>query len=143
MRTIDWTLHQSYKLGSKKFMQEEIFEFAQKNDPLDFHLDLEAAQKSIFKGLVCSGGQAFYHFYAQHWVPLFGKTVLAGMGLNEWKFHAPIYVEQMVHAECMIKNIIKRENKEEVILVWYFEFYDNTKNLLQDLNLSVLHKSIK
>lgn len=141
MKQQQWKVNTTYELGSKKFSESEIIEFAKVHDPLDFHIDLEAAKKSRFKGLVCSGGQAFYHFYPKVWVPFFGDTVIAGMGLKDWNFLAPIYVNEMINAKCSIQETINREIKEEIIVVWYFEFFDKNNKLLQNLTLTVLHKN--
>lgn len=140
MEKVDWKVGAKYDLGNKAFSQEEIFEFARSHDPLEFHLDLEAAQKSRFKGLVCSGGQAFYHFYPKAWVPKFGPTVVAGMGLKEWNFLAPIYVNETVSANCEIKNIQTARIEGEVIIDWLFEFRNEDGQLVQNLHLTVLHK---
>ena len=37
--------------------KEEIIEFARKYDPQPFHIDEEAAKKSIYGGLIASGWQ--------------------------------------------------------------------------------------
>lgn len=138
---MEWKVGAKYDLGSKAFSQKEIFEFARSHDPLEFHLDMEAAQKSRFKGLVCSGGQAFYYFYPKAWVPKFGLTVIAGMGLKEWNFLAPIYVNETVTANCEIKSIQAARIKGELIIDWFFEFKTESGLLVQNLHLTVLHKN--
>ena len=42
-------------IGSYRFTADEIIDFARKYDPQPFHLDAEAAKKSIFGGLCASG----------------------------------------------------------------------------------------
>jgi len=42
-------------LGSHAISQEEIVAFARKYDPQPFHIDPEAARRSIFGGLIASG----------------------------------------------------------------------------------------
>src|ERR1700691_2730249 len=42
-------------LGTYTFTEEEIIAFARKYDPQPFHIDPEAAQHSIFGGLIASG----------------------------------------------------------------------------------------
>lgn len=140
MQKVEWKVGAEYHLGSKAFSQEESFEFARSHDPLEFHLNIEAAQKSRFKGLVCSGGQAFYFFYPKAWVPKFGSTVVAGMGLKEWNFLAPIYVNETVWANCEIKSIQPARKADEVIIDWFFEFKNEAGQLVQNLHLTVLHK---
>ena len=51
----DYELGAVYDMGSKTMTKEEIIDFATKFDPQPFHLDEEAAKKSIFKGLAASG----------------------------------------------------------------------------------------
>lgn len=46
---------QAIVLGTKTFTKEEIIRFATEFDPQPFHLDEEAAQRSIFQGLAASG----------------------------------------------------------------------------------------
>jgi acyl dehydratase len=40
-----------------------MLEYAQKNDPLPFHIDEAAAAKSVFGGLVASGGYTITLWY--------------------------------------------------------------------------------
>jgi len=41
--------------GSKLVTREEIIDFAQKYDPQFFHIDCEAAEKSMYGGIIASG----------------------------------------------------------------------------------------
>ena len=43
--------------------RDEMLEYAQKNDPLPFHIDQAAAAKSVFGGLVASGGYTITLWY--------------------------------------------------------------------------------
>ena len=51
----DHEVGQTARLGAHRFTREAILEFARKFDPQPFHLDEEAAAKSIFGGLCASG----------------------------------------------------------------------------------------
>jgi len=44
-----------FELGEAVIAEAEILEFARKYDPQPFHVDKEAAARSMFKGLVASG----------------------------------------------------------------------------------------
>ena len=48
---------QSFDLGQVQLTKEEIKDFAAKYDPQPMHLDEEAAQDSLLKGLAASGWQ--------------------------------------------------------------------------------------
>ena len=51
----DFAEGQVYDLGEVRVSEPEIVEFARKYDPQAFHVDPEAARRSIFGGLIASG----------------------------------------------------------------------------------------
>jgi len=44
-----------FDLGKYRVSRDEIIEFAQKYDPFPFHIDDEAAAKTVFGGIISSG----------------------------------------------------------------------------------------
>ena len=132
-----------YDFGTISFSEEEIIKFAKQYDPLDFHINREAAQKSIFKGFVASGPHAFHFFYISKWIPLFGKTVMAGLGISEWKFLKPVYPEQKVHCMVTIDGVEEFPEKNSTAVNWRFEFKNDKGEMFQHLNMKVLHSTIQ
>ena len=60
MSTVDWYFEdfhagQVIELGSKLVDEAEVIDFASKFDPQPFHVDAEAASKSIYGGVIASG----------------------------------------------------------------------------------------
>lgn len=51
----DLAIGDSYRFGSYTVSQGEMIAFAKTFDPQSFHVDPEAAEESIFGGLVASG----------------------------------------------------------------------------------------
>ena len=51
----DFTVGSKRDLGSHLVTEEEILAFARQYDPQPFHVDKDAAQNSIYKGLISSG----------------------------------------------------------------------------------------
>ncbi|GAB7546941.1 MaoC family dehydratase [Cupriavidus sp. CuC1] len=51
----DFAVGSKRDLGSHLVTEEEILAFARQYDPQPFHVDKEAAQKSIYKNLISSG----------------------------------------------------------------------------------------
>jgi acyl dehydratase len=51
----DFKVGDKVQIGSRKVSREEIIEFASKYDPQPFHVDENAAQQSMFGGLIASG----------------------------------------------------------------------------------------
>ena len=134
-------LNARYDLGKIRFSEAEVIDFAMKYDPLEFHLSVEAGKKSLFKGLVCSGPHPFHHFYKWHWIPRFGKTVVAGLGIDNWRFLKPLYANQEVHCEIIIRELTHHPEKGTVTVRWYFQFRNDKQELFQQLEMIVLHRS--
>ena len=51
----DFRIGQREKIGSVVVDRDEVIEFARRYDPQPFHIDEEAARKSIYGGLIASG----------------------------------------------------------------------------------------
>jgi len=133
-------LNERHDLGVKRFNDAEIIDFAMQNDPLDFHLNVEAGKNSLFKSLVCSGQQPFNFFYNKQWVPKFGKTVVAGLGVDNWRFLKPVFVNEEVHCVTTIMELIPHPEKGTVTVRWNFEFQNTEGELFQHLEMIVLHR---
>ena len=51
----DYQVGDSAEFGSYEVTEEEILEYARRFDPQPFHIDPEAAKRSMFGGLIASG----------------------------------------------------------------------------------------
>ena len=51
----DFEVGKAIEVGSRTVSEEEILDFAKKFDPQPFHVDREAAAKSIYGGIIASG----------------------------------------------------------------------------------------
>ena len=80
-----------FELGAREVTEEEIVAFARAWDPQPFHVDPEAAQESIFCGLIASG----WHTGAM-WMRLYVDSLLVGAasmgspGIEELRWLAPV-----------------------------------------------------
>lgn len=54
----DYKPGEIFDLGDRTITEQEIVEFATRYDPMPFHVDREAAAKSIYGGLTASGWQS-------------------------------------------------------------------------------------
>lgn len=80
-----------YELGSRTITEAEIVEFARQFDPQPFHLDPEAAQDSVFGGLIASGwhtGALWMRLYVD--AMLGGSSALGSPGVEELRWLAPV-----------------------------------------------------
>ena len=133
---------QVFKLGSVTFSEQDIIEFAKQYDPLPFHTDVEAAQKSHFKGLVASGPHPFFVLHKREWIPRFGHSVLAGISLTDWTFHQPVYAHQTIRLEVEVAGLKINSEKGHVVITWIYRFLHENKELAQDFKMSILHRWI-
>ncbi len=131
--------NQIIDFGSVVLNDEEIIKFATQYDPMPFHIDKEVAEKSHFKGLIASGPHLFHLFYNREWVPRFKHTVFAGKGISNWMLERPVYTNTRSHCKLHIKKIDPKPERGFTVVHWYFEFTNDKNELLQYLDLIVLH----
>lgn len=77
--------------GSHQFTEEEIIEFATRWDPQPFHIDRQAAEKSIFGGIVaCSSHIITASISIPVWDDNGATAALSALGFNDIKLSAPV-----------------------------------------------------
>lgn len=129
-------------LGKQSLTELEIINYAKQFDPLPFHLDKEIAKKSIFGKLVASGPHIFQVMHRNFWIPKFGATVVAGLEVGNWKFIQPVFPGREI--ECYVTILSKKINSDgkTVTIRWFYEFkYADSKELVQCLDMTVLHRN--
>jgi acyl dehydratase len=134
----DLAVNQKIDIGTVTLSEQEIIDYAIANDPLDFHIDKKAAAQSIFKGLVASGSQIFNVLHKNGWIPLFGHSVICGLEVNNWKFLRPVYANQPIKGTVM-PILLKETSDKKIVVTWKYEFTDEKGQLVQTMEVSVLH----
>jgi acyl dehydratase len=87
----DFEPGQVFELGSRTVTEEEIVAFARQFDPQPFHIDPQAAEESVFGGLIASG----WHTGAM-WMRLYVDSMLGDSGargspgVEELRWLAPV-----------------------------------------------------
>ena len=76
----DFVPGQEIELGTRTVTEEEIIAFASQFDPQPFHIDREAAAKSIYGGVIASGW---------HTCAMMMRIVLDGMRCEEASMGSP------------------------------------------------------
>ena len=80
-----------YEFGSITMEEKEMIEFATRYDPQPFHVDPEAARKSVFGGLIASGwhtGAVSMRLIVDHY--LSSVASLGALGLDEVRWLKPV-----------------------------------------------------
>ncbi|WFU16326.1 MaoC/PaaZ C-terminal domain-containing protein [Bradyrhizobium sp. CB3481] len=78
-------------VGPYLVSSEEIIEFAKKYDPQPFHIDEEAAARSVFAGLTASGAHTFAILIS------LSLRVIAGPGWDELRLPIPVRPRRASH----------------------------------------------
>lgn len=128
-------------LGVTALSEDQIMEFARTFDPLDFHISKAAAAKSFFGRLIASGPHIFTEVHRTKWLPLFKDTIVCGMGINNWRFLKPVYPDQPIHAYATMTRLQLNPNGKMVSVWWRYEFKDKENELVQHLEVQILHKN--
>ena len=87
----DLNVGRRFQLGSHAVTAEEIKAFARDWDPLPFHVDERAAERSPFGGLIASGAHAMAICVRLVSDAVVSRTaVIAGRGVSEARFLVPM-----------------------------------------------------
>ena len=79
----DFSVGESFTLGSVEMVEEEMIEFATQFDPQRFHIDPEAAARTVYGGLIASGwhtGSLMMRLSADYFL---GESSLGSAGASE------------------------------------------------------------
>jgi acyl dehydratase len=80
-----------YDAGSVQISEAEIVEFAQRYDPQQFHVDIEAARRSPYGGLIASGWQTIALSMRLLVDQIFGDSASMGSpGVDEIRWPRPV-----------------------------------------------------
>ena len=87
----DFKEGQVYELGEETIREEEILQFARRFDAQPFHVDAEAAKKSIYGGLIASGWHTASFFMGLLVRGLLHDTASMGAGgIDELRWNKPV-----------------------------------------------------
>ncbi|HEU0150050.1 MAG TPA: MaoC family dehydratase [Bradyrhizobium sp.] len=112
----DLQLGMRFKSGEATVSREDIKRFAAEFDPQPFHLDEDAAEKSILKGLAASGWHtaAIAMRLAAETRP-FGPHPLFGAGVDELRWLKPVRPGDTLHLEGEVIELVPSQSKRQGI----------------------------
>jgi len=124
----DLTLGMTFNSEAVQISEAEIKEFAARFDPQPFHLDEEAAQKTMFKGLAASGWHtaAIAMRLAVESRP-FGRHPLIGLGVDGLRWLIPVRPGDWLHIEGEVVGLTPSKTKPQgtVLVKWTLYNQDN------------------
>ena len=135
----DFTAGNIFDLGTYDITEEEIIEFSKKYDPFPFHIDDEAAKKTIFKGIICSGWlTGLVWLRLMHKMFISYETILGSPGHEEMKWPAPVRPGDKLHGQVEIKESRLSKSKPDIGFVRYTATMINQKNEIVFITTSSL-----
>ena len=110
----DLKLGMRFKSGEVTVTREDIKRFASEFDPQPFHLDEEAAENTVFKGLAASGWHtaAIAMNLAIQARP-FGSHPLMGAGVDELRWMKPVRPGDTLRLEGEVVELIPSRSKPQ------------------------------
>ena len=114
-----------FKGGGVTVSKEDILRFAREYDPQPFHLDEEAAKKTIFKGLAASGWHtaAIAMRLATECRP-FGPHPLLGAGVDDLRWLKPVRPGDTLHLEGEVVELAPSRSKPQGVARVRWTLYD-------------------
>lgn len=104
---------QTFVSGSHALDEEQIKAFAKAFDPQPFHLDVQAAEKTLFGGLAASGWHTAaitMRLNAESGLPLANGIIGAG---GEIQWPAPTRPGDILHVESEVKDVVPSRSRPD------------------------------
>jgi acyl dehydratase len=108
----------THRFGRYEVTREEIIEYARQFDPQPFHLDEEAARRSMFGGLIASGwhtGAMFIRMLNDHAIP--GSATTGALGFDDLKWLKPVRPGDVLSVETMVREKTESRSRPDIGVV--------------------------
>lgn len=105
---------QRFKTAGLTLTEAEIIDFAWRYDPQPFHLDVGAAQKSPYGGLIASGFQSLalcFRLFIQ--TGILAESSLGSPGIDELRWLAPVRPGDTLHGVVDVLEIRPSKSKPD------------------------------
>jgi len=125
----DYNVGDVFDLGTYDVTLEEIIEFSRKYDPFPFHVDDQAAQATVFGGIISSGWlTALVWLRMMHEAFLCHDTTLGSPGHEEMVWPIPVRPGDRLNGQVVIKECRVSASKPDLGFVRYASTLRNQKD---------------
>ena len=118
-----------YRFGPVTISADEIVEFGQKYDPQLFHTDPEAAQKTMYGGLIASGWHTcclFMRLFVDHFLPCAAN--LGSPGVDDLRWLKPVRPGDQLTLRVTVHKVKPSRSKPDRGVLYTFCEMLNQKN---------------
>jgi len=110
----DFRVGDVYELGARSLTQESMIAFAREYDPQPFHVDPEAAKRSVFGTLIASGWQTVGVYMSLLVVGLLNDTPSMGSpGVEGIQWLKPVRPGDRLHARLRVVETIPSKSRPD------------------------------
>ena len=122
----DFAVGETAEFGAKEVTKDEVIEFASQYDPQPFHLDEEAANKSLFRGLSSSGWHNCTMLMGMIWEGYLHETASRGfVGFDEVRWMKPVRPGYVLKTKRTCLNVeAPTEAGEPGIVTFQFDVFN-------------------
>ncbi|MDF2524056.1 MAG: acyl dehydratase [Clostridiales bacterium] len=133
---------QQFQIKPVTITLEDIYEFANKYDPLPIHTDPKFAQESIYEGIIASGFHTLCAVWGQ-WVRsnIVGKEVIGGLGIDFLNWTAPVRPNDQLSADIEVVDLIPSSKGGRGLLVAKATAYNQNRQIVLVAQVKGLIKS--
>ncbi len=122
----DYNAGDVFDLGTYDVTREEIIKFSREYDPFPFHIDDQAAQETVFGGLISSGWlTALVWLRLMHKAFLSHETTLGSPGHEEMIWPTPVRPGDRLNGRVEIKESRVSRSKPDMGFVRYTATLNN------------------
>jgi acyl dehydratase len=109
----DFEVGQTFELGSCRVTREEILEFARRYDPQPFHVDEQAARRSIYGGLIASGWHTTAMLMRLLVDDIAGAASMGSPGTDEIRWLTPVRPGDTLTARGLVLDVVPSRSKPD------------------------------
>ncbi len=110
----DFPVGDTMEMGSHTFTEAEIIAFARQFDPQPFHVDHDAAARSMYGGIIASGWHTASICHRLLVDSLLSKSVSLGSpGLDELRWLLPVRPEDVLSARVEVLSLTPSRSKPD------------------------------
>ena len=109
-----------FELGAYEVTRDEIIEFSRKYDPFPFHVDDEAARRTVFEGIIASGWlTALVWLRLMHQTFISYEVTLGSPGHEDMNWPRPVRPGDRLQGRAEIKESRVSKSKPDLGFVRY------------------------
>lgn len=110
----DFKVGERFRSGGVTLTESEIIGFALAYDPQPFHIDVEAAARSPFGGLIASGLQTFalgWRMFLHE--GLFKACSMGSPGIDELRWTSPVRPGDTIYTQAEVMEVTPSSSKPD------------------------------